>query len=245
VQRSGNEIFLKPIPAKGFSNLFVKTGAARESIYNFDLEIVPPQQATRIVYVKDLPAESPPPAAPAANLATADLLAKASQEAEEILRNAKQKAARVVAEAEQRASELERQAADKAGQEVERRFSRALLLGLRERKVLKPSVTIKNLRVLFYPVILIFDDRAYLRYAIQNLRDEEFSFASISLEAIRGSQKQDVPLKITQNKDDNRLSPSETLAGVAIFDPKQIEADKLVFLIKGADDKEIARVDLK
>lgn len=50
-QRSGNDVFLKPIPAKGMSNLFVKTRAKRT--YNFDLMIVPVSQSHRVVNVSD------------------------------------------------------------------------------------------------------------------------------------------------------------------------------------------------
>src|ERR1041384_7544763 len=37
VQRSDNDVFLKPVVPKGVSNLFVKTGEKGERIYCFDL----------------------------------------------------------------------------------------------------------------------------------------------------------------------------------------------------------------
>jgi len=61
-QRSGNDVFLKPIPSKGMSNLFVKTRGKRT--YNFDLMIVPVAQSHRVVNVVDgkpgAPHASPP-----------------------------------------------------------------------------------------------------------------------------------------------------------------------------------------
>jgi hypothetical protein len=48
IQRSGRDLFLKPLKATGETNLFVKTEAAT---YAFDLVVVPSQRAMRIVFV--------------------------------------------------------------------------------------------------------------------------------------------------------------------------------------------------
>lgn len=53
VQRIDNNVFIKPVVSKGFSNMFVKVGDAGEHIYNFSLVIVPPEQAYLIVNVVD------------------------------------------------------------------------------------------------------------------------------------------------------------------------------------------------
>src|SRR4029078_2196721 len=48
----GNSVYLKPVAAKGVSNLFVTTGEkGKSTTYNFDLEIVPMAQAHRVVNV--------------------------------------------------------------------------------------------------------------------------------------------------------------------------------------------------
>src|SRR5215470_19852023 len=59
VQRSENDVFLKPIPTKGMTNLFVKTGEKGDHIYNFDLIIGPVVEAHRVVNVS---APAPPSA---------------------------------------------------------------------------------------------------------------------------------------------------------------------------------------
>lgn len=51
IQRSGKDVFLKPVKSKGVSNLFVKTGQDSEYTYSFDLVIVPVAQANRIINV--------------------------------------------------------------------------------------------------------------------------------------------------------------------------------------------------
>lgn len=48
IQRSGRDLFLKPLKATGETNLFVKTDAAT---YAFDLTVVPAPRAMRIVFV--------------------------------------------------------------------------------------------------------------------------------------------------------------------------------------------------
>src|SRR5712692_13274 len=53
VQRIDNDVFLKPVVAKGLSNLFVKTGEKGERTYSFDLQVVPLDQAHRVVNVAD------------------------------------------------------------------------------------------------------------------------------------------------------------------------------------------------
>ena len=53
VQRSGKEIFLKPVVSRGMSNMFVRTAEKTERIYNFDLEIVAAGSANKIVNVTD------------------------------------------------------------------------------------------------------------------------------------------------------------------------------------------------
>lgn len=56
IQRFGNDVFIKPVVASGTSNMFVRTGENGENIYNFSLEIHPPQEAQLIVNVRSLEA---------------------------------------------------------------------------------------------------------------------------------------------------------------------------------------------
>src|ERR1041384_1570898 len=59
VQRIDNDVFLKPITPKGFSNLFVKTGEKGDRTYGFDLSIVPSEQAFRMVTINEQASASP------------------------------------------------------------------------------------------------------------------------------------------------------------------------------------------
>lgn len=53
IQRSGTDVFVKPVVAKGMSNLFVKVGDEGETTYGLDLEIGSPSQAQRVVNIVD------------------------------------------------------------------------------------------------------------------------------------------------------------------------------------------------
>src|SRR5688572_422300 len=65
IQQSDNDVFIKPIALKGQSNMFVKVGDGKKT-YNFDLLVVPFNQAHRVINVLDPRAESGSPANPAA-----------------------------------------------------------------------------------------------------------------------------------------------------------------------------------
>ena len=58
-EKPGNDVYVKPVAAKGQSNMFVKTGDGRHT-YNFDLNIVAPTLAHRVVNVTDAPPSSGP-----------------------------------------------------------------------------------------------------------------------------------------------------------------------------------------
>jgi TonB family protein len=51
IQKSDNDIFLKPVAPTGVSNLFVKTGENAEYTYSFELIVLQPSQSFRIVNI--------------------------------------------------------------------------------------------------------------------------------------------------------------------------------------------------
>lgn len=256
----GYDVFVKPVAGKGLSNMFVTTGKGKKHTYNFDLEVVPVAQAHRIVTVVDSrPLATPPDPAngspgtagnggedPAVVLERmkAEAEQQTRQKAGEILRNAQQQADRKVAEAEARAIEVDREASARAGQTIEKRFMQALILGLREVKINKPVLTQKKLVVKLDPSVLLFDDKAYLRYTIQNTSDVDFMFGSVSLETgANPKETQPITFELNPSKAENKLSTGEVVTGVIVFDPKQVGANyRLTFVVRGEDQIEIARI---
>jgi len=263
VQRSGtnehpgNEVFVKPVSSKGASNMFVKTDG--KHTYSFDLTIVATAQAHRMVNVTDLAAATGP-SAPAADprgldpeKPTADferLKAEAEQQARqkaaEILRGAQQQADRKIAEADAKLAEAERLAPQRADQEIERRFMQALMLGLRETKVSNTRAIAKKVVITLDERMLLFDDKAYLRYTIQNTGDKDFAFTAMSLELSEGKEVRPLTAVVNQSKPENVLAPGEALTGVIVFDPKQVGAkQRLTLFVRGEDSAELAHVTIQ
>src|SRR5262249_6048533 len=138
VQRSGKDVFLKPVATRGISNLFVKTGDAGEHIFNFDLEIVATGMAYRVVNVA---ADGNLTRSQNASSETSQSLAK--QKSEEILRNVRKQADEILQKANKESQDVTRQARENAGQilkqasengqkQIERAFAEAVLTGIGE-----------------------------------------------------------------------------------------------------------------
>jgi vacuolar-type H+-ATPase subunit H len=177
-----------------------------------------------------------------------DLLRKARQDADEILRKSRQQAGRIVEEADQRAgqriNDVDRQMSQRASQEANRRFVQSLVLGLREVRINNPRVSVKKVNVTLDPRVLLFDERSYLRYVIQNTSETEFAYGSISLEA--GPANSPVPIDVVQTKNENKLAPGESLTGIVIFDAKLVGTkERLTLYVRGEDKAEIARVSIQ
>ena len=272
IQQSGNDVFLKPIAPRGMSNLFVKVGDNGKHTYNFDLEVVTVAQAHRVVNVTQVAAPAQPSeAAPrdtqpssngaqppaASNQPTADeekltrksARPRSTRPAERRPRFSAAPGNRPTAYCQRRSPSrltYERGSAERSKDEVERRFVKALMLGLREAKINNPRVQAKKVIISLDPRVLTLDDKSYLRYTIQNAGTTEFTFSSISLETVGETESKPITIQIVQNKAENKLEANESLAGVIIFDASLITAkDKLRLYVRGEDSAEIARVNIQ
>jgi vacuolar-type H+-ATPase subunit H len=257
IQQSDNDVFIKPIAPKGQSNMFVKTSDGKKT-YNFDLVVVPFNQAHRVINVLDqkggIPSPENPPVtgnpADKPNLTDADLekrktnIVQAAQtKADEIIRKAREDAMRITNEAETRAAEVERQSSGRLPQEAERRFVQAMLGGIQRADVKSTRVEVKKIIITLDPNMYTFYGKAHLRYTIQNTGDKDFSFTAIVLEAGVIKAAQPIPVEVNQSKSENSLAPTENLSGVVIFDAKLIaDKDRLVLSIRGEDNVEIAKL---
>jgi hypothetical protein len=262
-RQRGNSVYLKPVAAKGMSNLFVTTGEKGKNTYNFDLEIVPIAQAHRVVNVIAPQGATHPVAGQAPqndsqstpeNGASAtdsesrrnDLEQAARRQGDEILRQARQQADRIVGEAEARVIEADRQAMQRGDQEAERRFVRALMLGTRELKVNSTRAAVKKVIVTLDPRIVILGEKAYLRYTIQNTSDQIFTFAAIVLERTSATETQSITVETNQTKAENKLEPAEVMAGVLVFDQRTLAPkDRLTLFLRGEENAELVRVSIQ
>ncbi|HST22698.1 MAG TPA: hypothetical protein VLR90_16360 [Blastocatellia bacterium] len=259
VQRIDNDVYLKPVISKGVSNLFVKTGEKGDHTYSFDLDVVSINQAYRMVNITNAPAAQPqqPANTDASSEASAKVLSLTQQQAEEMLNTARQQADKLIAQANQRASEtyaqalkrtedLDRQASERAQREVEDRFLRAMIQGVREVKTNDSHAAAKKVTLVLDPRVLTFDEKSYLRYTIKNIGDKDFAFNAISLERSFDKQSVLVPAKVVQGRVENKIKPGEAIIGIIVFDAKAINAgDRLTLYVRGEDNAEIARLNIQ
>jgi hypothetical protein len=247
IQRSDNDVFLKPIPTRGMTNLFVKTGEKGDHVYNFDLVIGSVPEAHRVVNVSlgqvspsavqrqsDRTAQQPPAQQPE------DSVTHARQQAAEIEKNANKHAERIIAEAEQRAAETER-AAQQHADETEKRFVYAIIDGWRDIKISHPRAVSKNVVVTLDRKVIVFDGKSYLRFTIQNNGPEEFEFTTISLET--GLEAgQPIEANVIQDKPENKVAPKQAIRGVIVFSSDLVkENTHLTMYVRGQDNEPIAR----
>jgi len=260
VQRIDNDVFLKPVVPKGLSNLFVKTGEKGEHTYSFDLLVVSLEQAHRVVNVagdSSVAAPIGPSTAADCSDAAKKALAAAQHQADDAIRNARQQADAVTTQANKQASEiygkalqraeaLDHQSAERAQQEVEQRFVRAMIQGVREIKSVDSRVVVKKVSLTVDPRVLTFDDKSYLRYTIRNDGERQVIFNGISLEKRSGNNVVVVPARVIQGRAENKLNSGDTIMGVIVFDPKEVNAgDKLTLYLRGDDNSELGRLSIQ
>jgi hypothetical protein len=254
--RPGNEVFIKPVSSKGASNMFVKTDARHT--YSFDLSIVAAPQAHRMVNITDIAGAANPGTPgdttsgagserpPDFERLKAEAEQQARQKAAEILRGAQQQADRKIAEADAKLAEAERLAPQRVDQEIEKRFVQALMLGMREAKVSNTRAVAKKVIITLDQRVLMFNDRAYLRYTIQNTGDLDFAFTALSLEIGDAGDAKPVTAVVNQSKPENLVGPGESLTGVIVFDPRELAAKKrLTLFVRGEDSAELAHVTIQ
>jgi hypothetical protein len=121
------------------------------------------------------------------------------------------------------------------------------MLGLREARIANPKVTTKKkIIVTLDPRVLLFDEKAYIRYTIQNAGSEDFGFTALTLETGIGGDAKPLAIEVVQNKPENKLAANETLTGVIVFDPKLVDPkDKLTFYVRAEDRLEITHVTVQ
>ncbi|MGA9774268.1 MAG: hypothetical protein WBV94_34890 [Blastocatellia bacterium] len=233
VQRSDNDVFLKPVVGKGLSNLFVKTGENGEHVYNFDLTIVPVEQANRVFNIVKSPA----------SVAQTKAVNHTEQQGAEIIRAARLQAEQITTQAKQQAAEAHNQAIGRIPQEIELRFANALILGLQETKLGNARVIAKGATLTLDPRVLTFNGKTYLRYTVQNKGDNEIVYNTVALEIGSGDSRKVIAAEIVQSRSDNRVKAGQAITGVLIFDQKQAPSlDKLTLYLRGEENSEIARV---
>src|SRR5262249_14239022 len=109
-------------------------------------------------------------------------------------------------------------------------------------KISNPKVLAKRVAITLDPRLLTFDEKAYLRYTIQNGGDTDFTFTGVSIE-LPGKP---LAIEVIQSKSENRVGPGESVTGVLVFDPKQVGAkDRLAMVVRDENKAEIAHLNVQ
>jgi hypothetical protein len=250
VQRSDEDIYLKPVSSKGTTNLFVKTGATGEHVYNFDLTVVTMQQAHRVVYVRG------PANQGASNAGGADRRSESPAtpqprtlipvNTEEILRAARDQAAQLIADAEKSSIEAERASNERIKKQLDDRFVQTLLTGLRQIRLNTAGLSNKRFAITLDQSLLILNEHAYLRFTIQNIGSTDLAYSAITLETISENINRSVSVEVVQSNKENTIKPNEMITCILIFDASSVgPRDRLTLNVRGAGNSEIARVRIQ
>ncbi|MGH9763812.1 MAG: DivIVA domain-containing protein, partial [Blastocatellia bacterium] len=242
VQHGDNDVFIKPIPPKGMSNLFVKTGENGEHVYNFDVIIVPSNEASRVINVVSGFKAASGAAGSQRHMSPAEIQQDADKQAEQIIKDAHSQADRIVSDAKVKAEDLDTQSQERAADRVERDFISSILLGIREDRVDTKRIQIGKTSVVIDQPAMSFGGKVYLHYTILNDGKTDFMFSGLVLET--GLDKT-LPAKFTQSKTDNRVKPGESVTGVIAVERKLIpDGNKIMLSLRGQGHTELARVSV-
>ncbi len=172
IQRSGRDIFLKPLRAAGGSNLFVKT---EHATYAFELVVVPAPQAMRIVRVE--------PAAPAGE-SERDRLAR-DREALDAERAALAvEHAEATAAVERRRAEIERDAGERAEALAREWLVSSVRTGGALVAVTRRAGRGRDVSVELGGALLVVGGRGYLSCAIRNRTASPITVAAARLSGV-------------------------------------------------------------
>lgn len=236
IDRSGNDVFIKPVSAKGQTNLFIKTD---EEVYNFDLTVVPAAQAYRVVNVN----------LPSYQQEIADRKAAAEREIDQKRQEMENEMGRQLAarkqELEQQsasdlATEQKRLRADadrRAADMATRRFIDGIMQGfvtvpLRERRG-----QVGDLEVNVDDAAYVFEGKLYVRFRVTNRGSAEVTYAEPRLVKQDGERDKPLTATIFTSRGDYRVPAGQTVAGIAVFEqPALDKGERLTFVMRvGAD----------
>ena len=175
IQRSGRDLFVKPLHASGGTNLFVKTDCAT---YAFELVVVAPGRAMRIVHVEPAPARA---------REESDRLASDRAALERDRDAFERDRAAAAADLERRRSDLEREARARA----EARVREAVAASVRDETfaalVVRRAARGRAIEIEVGPAMLCLGGRAYLRCTIRNRGHEPVTVAVAEIAGSRTS----------------------------------------------------------
>jgi hypothetical protein len=222
ITKSGNDVYVKPMNAKGQTNLFVETTS---NVYNFDLTIVPPKDAHRVVSVNVPNYES-------------KLDAMREKAREEIAAERAQMESEVNKKLEDRRRELEQQnekalaeeqkklratADRRANDFAARRFADGIMQGFEAVALREKRGDLTGLEVVLDDSAYIFEGKLYVRYRLSNKTGEEVTYTEPRIILRGGEKDRAVTASIMTSRGDFVVPAGESAYGVAVFERPTLE----------------------
>jgi type IV secretory pathway VirB9-like protein len=232
IDKSGTDVYIKPMNAKGQTNLFVKT---ESGTYNFDLVVVPAAQAHRVVNV-NLPAyekqieESRKKARQEMEQERETMRGELQQEFDDRRRELeKESAAALAAEQRKLRADTDRKVSDLAA----RRFADTVMQGL-------TPVSLRERRAEFDPQTevqleeaYVIEGKVYVRYRVANKAPEDLTYLEPRI-VIRGPEKdRPVAATVISSRGDFVVPGGEAGVGVMVFERPELErGERVVFVLR-------------
>jgi hypothetical protein len=239
INRDGNDVFIKPVVAKGQTNLFIKTD---QETYNFDLVVVPASQAYRVVnvnvpsYAAQIEAKREAAEREIEQQRTA-LATEMEQQLDTRRRELEQKAATDLA-AEQKKLRVE--ADRRAGDMAVRRFIDGLMQGFTTVALRERRGQLEQVEVAVDDAAYVFEGKLYVRYRVTNRGGREVTLGEPRL-LVQGGEK-DRPLTATifTSRGDFRVPAGQSAAGIAVFErPELVQGERVVLVLRAGADRAV------
>lgn len=236
IDRSGNDVFIKPLATKGQTNLFIKT---EKEVYNFDLTVVTSAQAYRVVNVNLPPYErqiAEQRAAAAKDIARdrAAMESEMSGKLADRQREIEQANADVLAsERAKLRAETDRRASDLAM----RRVADGVMQGFTTLPLRERRGQIDQFDVVVDDAAYVFEGRLYVRFRITNRGTAEVTYNEPKIYVRTGETDRPLVASTITGRGDFKVPGGQTVSGVLVFERVTLErGERLMLVVRGAGE---------
>lgn len=235
IEKSGKDVFIKAVQSKGQSNLFIKTD---DNVYAFDLLVVPPAQAYRVVNVNQPSYREKIEADRQKMLADVEserrqMQSALNQQFEARRQELEQQSADEI-EAERR--KLRAEADRRASELSSRRLADGIMTGLNGLALVERRGKFDQVTVELGTVAYTFEGKLYVPYKVVNAGTSDLSYREPRV-VVRGAAEADgekfLPTTTFTSRGEYRVDAGETAQGVVVFERPTLEqGERLIFVLR-------------
>lgn len=233
IDRSGNDVFIKPLATKGQTNLFIKT---EKEVYNFDLTVVTTAQAYRVVNV-NLPPYERQIAEQKATAAREIARDRAAMEAEISGKLADRQRELELSNSDLLASERAKLRAEtdrRATDLAMRRVADGVMQGFTTVPLRDKRGQIDQLDVAVDDAAYVFEGRLYVRYRVTNRGTAEATYSEPKVYVRAGETDRAIVSSAISGRGDFKVPAGQTVSGVIVFERVTLErGERLLLVVRG------------